>query len=378
MATQSVSSVYVHVIDDVISKVRDDLLSSGASESVLSELQGLWELKMMQCGGITGPIERSSAPKAAAVAGGPITPVHDLNVPYEGPEEYETPTADILFPPTPLQTPIRTPLPGNVDHPMYSSSPMGPNDFPSSVDARNGGDVKSGRPSPYMQPPSPWMTQRSPLGVDVNVAYVEGREEVDRGANQPTTQDFFSSGKRKRDDYASNFQGGHIPQQDGAGDITLEIFQPEGSQLKHISTSSSGVTANLDTVSLQNKRCASGIPQLDGTQDAYDDMFQSQGGSGEYNTPADHHAATPSVATPKPSRDDVPDDEEPPLNEDDDDDLDDLEQGEEEPNTHHLILAQFDKVTRTKSRWKCTLKDGIIHLNNKDILFNKATGEFDF
>ncbi|KAK1299199.1 hypothetical protein QJS10_CPB14g01628 [Acorus calamus] len=292
MATQSVSSVYVHVIDDVISKVRDDLLSSGASESVLSELQGLWEMKMMQCGGITGPIERSSAPKAAAAAGGPITPVHDLNVPYEGLEEYETPTADILFPP---------------------------------------------------QPPSPWMTQRSPLGVDVNVAYVEGREEVDRGANQPTTQDFFSSGKRKRDDYASNFQGGYIPQQDGAGDITLEIFQPEGSQLKHISTSSSGVAANLDTVSLQNKKCASGIPQLDGTQDAYDDMFQSQGGSGEYNTPADHHVATPSVTTPKPSRDDVPDDEEPPLNEDDDDDLDDLEQGEEEPNTHHLILAQFDK-----------------------------------
>lgn len=30
------------------------------------------------------------------------------------------------------------------------------------------------------------------------------------------------------------------------------------------------------------------------------------------------------------------------------------------------------QVTRTKSRWKCTLKDGIMHINNKDILFNKV------
>lgn len=42
--------------------------------------------------------------------------------------------------------------------------------------------------------------------------------------------------------------------------------------------------------------------------------------------------------------DDDDDDGEPPLNEDDDDDLDDMEQGEDQ-NTHHLVLAQFDKVT---------------------------------
>lgn len=57
-------------------------------------------------------------------------------------------------------------------------------------------------------------------------------------------------------------------------------------------------------------------------------------------------APTPSVGTPKPSRGEAADDDEPPLNEDDDDDddLDDFEQGEEEPHTQHLVLAQFDKV----------------------------------
>lgn len=49
---------------------------------------------MMQCGAVCGPIERTPAQKA----GGPAQ-VHDLNVPYEGTEEYETPTAEMLFPP---------------------------------------------------------------------------------------------------------------------------------------------------------------------------------------------------------------------------------------------------------------------------------------
>lgn len=50
---------------------------------------------MIQAGVFLGPIERSGAVKP--VQGGPITPVHDLNVPYT--EEYETPTAEMLFPP---------------------------------------------------------------------------------------------------------------------------------------------------------------------------------------------------------------------------------------------------------------------------------------
>jgi hypothetical protein len=30
------------------------------------------------------------------------------------------------------------------------------------------------------------------------------------------------------------------------------------------------------------------------------------------------------------------------------------------------------QVTRSKNKWKCTLKDGIMHLNNRDILFVKV------
>ncbi|KAK4407688.1 Transcription initiation factor IIA subunit [Sesamum angolense] len=402
MASSTTSNVYIHVIEDVINKVRDEFINNGGpGESVLNELQGLWELKMMQAGAILGPIDRSATQKSGA--GGPITPnpVHDLNVPYEGTEEYETPTADLLFPPTPLPGTAQTPLPGMAQTPLPGTAPtpLPGSDSSSLYNIPTGGTPIT--PNEYTstnengvpeQPPSAWINQRPPL--DVNVAYVEGREEGDRGApHQPTTQDFFiSSGKRKRDDLPPQYRGGgYIPQQDGAGD-NLSDEDNRSQDLKVVQGGNQQMFVQVGTMS-------SRIPQLDGPiPDPYDDVLSTpniynyQGVVNEdYNMntpmPNEMHAATPAPVQ-NDTGDDDDDDE--PLNEDDDDDLDDVDQGED-LNTTHLVLAQFDKVTRTKSRWKCTLKDGIMHINNKDILFNKksisivwllgisqATGEFDF
>lgn len=43
-----------------------------------------------------------------------------------------------------------------------------------------------------------------------------------------------SSGKRKRDDYASHINsGGYIPQQDGSGDVTIEFSLTQVAALKN-------------------------------------------------------------------------------------------------------------------------------------------------
>lgn len=52
---------------------------------------------MIQAGAVLQPSERPAVPRTTPGAG--ITPVHDLNMPYEGTEEFETPTADMLFTP---------------------------------------------------------------------------------------------------------------------------------------------------------------------------------------------------------------------------------------------------------------------------------------
>jgi len=43
-----------------------------------------------------------------------------------------------------------------------------------------------------------------------------------------------------------------------------------------------------------------------------------------------------------------------------------------------IVFCTYDKVARVKSKWKCILKDGMIHANGKDYLFSRCTGEFDW
>lgn len=68
-------------------------------------------------------------------------------------------------------------------------------------------------------------------------------------------------------------------------------------------------------------------------------------------------------------------DEEDPLNSDDDvsdDDPTDLF------DTDNVVVCQFDKITRTRNKWKFHLKDGIMNLRGRDYVFQKATGDAEW
>lgn len=56
----------------------------------------------------------------------------------------------------------------------------------------------------------------------------------------------------------------------------------------------------------------------------------------------------------------------------------DADEEEDDDNLKNFLCAQFERVTRTKNRWKCIMKDGVFHIEGKDYLFHKATGEFNF
>ena len=36
------------------------------------------------------------------------------------------------------------------------------------------------------------------------------------------------------------------------------------------------------------------------------------------------------------------------------------------------------QVQRTKNKWKCTLKSGVMHIGGRDVLFKSCQGEMDF
>ena len=117
------------------------------------------------------------------------------------------------------------------------------------------------------------------------------------------------------------------------------------------------------------------IPQLDGPNDSSDDEDVDE------------------------VDDDIDDDDDDDDDDDLDDDLNDEDAGEaegpeEEPlgsgddisdgdpsdlfNTENVVVCQYDKITRSRNKWKFHLKDGIMNLNGKDYVFQKATGEAEW
>merc|ERR1719184_124526 len=89
-------------------------------------------------------------------------------------------------------------------------------------------------------------------------------------------------------------------------------------------------------------------------------------------------------------------DEEDAVDDDDDgDDDDDDDDGvEEEPlgseddisdedasdlfETDNVVVCQYDKITRARNKWKFHLKDGIMNLNGKDYVFQRANGDAEW
>lgn len=88
-------------------------------------------------------------------------------------------------------------------------------------------------------------------------------------------------------------------------------------------------------------------------------------------------------------KDDYDDDDDENENEDNEDqgeEEDPLNSGddvsEEDPgevfDTDNVVVCQYDKINRCKNRWKFHLKDGIMNVNGKDLVFQKATGDAEW
>uniref|UniRef100_A0A8C6KHI1 General transcription factor IIA, 1 n=1 Tax=Nothobranchius furzeri TaxID=105023 RepID=A0A8C6KHI1_NOTFU len=64
-----------------------------------------------------------------------------------------------------------------------------------------------------------------------------------------------------------------------------------------------------------------------------------------------------------------------PLNSGDDVSDDD---GGELFDTENVVVCQYDKIHRSKNKWKFHLKDGIMNLNGRDYVFSKAIGDAEW
>jgi transcription initiation factor TFIIA large subunit len=54
------------------------------------------------------------------------------------------------------------------------------------------------------------------------------------------------------------------------------------------------------------------------------------------------------------------------------------DEGDDSVGDKAIVLCMYEKVHRTKNKWKCQLKDGVITIKGKDWVFSKANGEFEW
>ncbi|BDA40987.1 probable transcription initiation factor IIA subunit 1 [Coccomyxa sp. Obi] len=111
-----------------------------------------------------------------------------------------------------------------------------------------------------------------------------------------------------------------------------------------------------------------------------DDPLDAYGGHQRLLQPLPTYTAQPPQNGSIPQQDGSDDPADPKKSaEEETDNLSDVSSDkEEEEDCPNVVIAQFEKVSRTKSRWKCQLKDGIITINGHDYLFHRASGEMQF
>ncbi|XP_061742426.1 transcription initiation factor IIA subunit 1 [Nerophis ophidion] len=54
------------------------------------------------------------------------------------------------------------------------------------------------------------------------------------------------------------------------------------------------------------------------------------------------------------------------------------EEDQELFDTENVVVCQYDKIHRSKNKWKFHLKDGIMNLNGRDYVFSKAIGDAEW
>jgi len=318
MSTQA-SSFHRVVVEDVIKNIREDFINEGVDEQVLEDLRQLWENKLMQTGmyDLPGLATHNYS-------------TYDINYNYLDPNSSLLPLQqNPLYNMNPYLTTPNTSQRGAAHNTALNSlrTLNQPSTLPSTTTTTTYYDP-TGKPQQYLAPPGvpSWSTQPT-LPTGLNTQY-----------------------------------NPNIRQQDGASDDVDPMTDRQ----------------KADAVLLKK------FAKIQKQKQRKENFTRSKPSKKEANSSSDSTLAIPQFdglgdKKAEKEEDDEDDEEEGSTKGDEElgSDLDD-DDGDEEPDTEHIVLCQYEKVTRVKNKRKANLKDGIMHINGKDYVFSKATGEFDW
>ncbi|KAK9469265.1 transcription factor IIA, alpha/beta subunit-domain-containing protein [Lipomyces arxii] len=333
MSNSIVGNAYRDIIDDVINSSRIDFEDAGIDETTLRELQLLWQTKLSNLKVATFPWDPE--------------PTVESDLGLDGGVKYE-------YPSPPLYGAGMTATPQAFSNPAMAAM----------------------RAAQHIQEFA--REEKVPAAIaDASIKGVMKRAGLDESNAD-------SDGPNGSGGGLILPGGGRIAQVDGVSDDS-EFTKEDVDRLLELNilrnrcqvhSSASNMTRNMVISVKKNKSSKKyefTLSQADGTLDSSDDDDSEEdddddianvgggtGGAGRrHNNNGNNSDAINSDL-------DDPDDE---LNSQDDDDGDE---------SGMIMLCLYDKVTRTKNKWKCVLKDGIVNVNGKDYLFGKGSGEYEW
>ncbi|KAJ2081634.1 transcription factor IIA subunit alpha [Coemansia sp. S142-1] len=171
-----------------------------------------------------------------------------------------------------------------------------------------------------------------------------------------------------------NGPNNNIPQHDGA-DEPVPLLPADSALAKWQAIRDSRRQTYQQNIDAWANRDRSVVGQVDGASDDEDEDDDDDEDDNNANSHVDDRHRAPIGTTFGSGKVEAPEDA---INSDldDTDEEDDTDNNNEESD--HVVLCQYEKVTRSKNKWKCVLRDGIMLINGRDYLFQKATGEFEW
>uniref|UniRef100_H3CWE9 General transcription factor IIA, 1 n=1 Tax=Tetraodon nigroviridis TaxID=99883 RepID=H3CWE9_TETNG len=331
-----VPKVYKSVIDDVINEVRELFLDEGVDEQVLLELKTLWENKLLQSKAVEGfYTEEQTALQAAQQQQHQVQPVQQVAQP--------TQAQQVILPPQPQQQAPQQQVIVQDSKILQHMSATGMSAAATAATLALPAGV-----TPYQQ----LLTSQGQLLQVVRAA--NGTQYL---IQQPQQQILLQQQMQPAGVQAPVIQQvltplpGALPQQTGVIIQPQQIVLASGNKVQ-------GNTQVAAAAQVQQMQQASGaaaaVPKAQPQPQVQQPPLMLQvDGAGETSWQVEEE--------PLNSGDDVSDEED-----------------QELFDTENVVVCQYDKIHRSKNKWKFHLKDGIMNLNGKDYVFSKAIGDAEW
>ncbi|XP_017795301.1 PREDICTED: transcription initiation factor IIA subunit 1 isoform X2 [Habropoda laboriosa] len=381
LSQTSVLKLYNTVIEDVISGVRESFIDEGVDEQVLQELKQIWETKLMSSKAVElnpdppePQVPQINTHKAVPVnKGGNSAPQQTSQQQQQQPQQqppqqtqtqtqcHSTTTGIQQHTGTPVQqlvtstsavmdrqVPIQITLPpqtGVPDAPLRVLTIQVP------ASAIQGNQLHTILTGPVIS---------AAMGLPANLASTLLQQHVNSTLQGQATLAPLQVSQPLQvvTQGANNVSQRSVQNQGQATLAPLQVSQP----LQVVTQSANSVSQR--TVQNQNN-----IAQLDGPlgDSSDDDEEEEEEDNEDEEEDLDDKEEE--------ENDEAAAREEEPLNSEDDvtdDDPADLF------DTDNVVVCQYDKITRSRNKWKFYLKDGIMNLSGKDYVFQKMNGDAEW